>query len=154
MCIHTDRKVYAKNMCQVCYNRSWRQTVNNSNPKRRKPACHPDKRHAAKGLCSTCYSANAQRAWREQHPEQNLANWLSYKYSITLKQYKNLLTKQAGVCAVCRQPPEKKRLVVDHDHKTSKVRGLLCSRCNTMIGLSNENPLILIAAQKYLEENA
>ena len=42
---------------------------------------------------------------------------------------------------------------IDHDHKTGKVRGILCHHCNTALGSLNENPLILVRAIKYLQEN-
>jgi hypothetical protein len=57
------------------------------------------------------------------------------KYSITAKDYGRMLQAQDGVCKICKQPPSPdKRLAVDHDHLTGKVRGLLCSHCNGMVG--------------------
>jgi hypothetical protein len=44
--------------------------------------------------------------------------------------YDRLLGEQGGVCAICGNPPKTRRLHIDHDHKTGKVRGLLCHRCN------------------------
>jgi hypothetical protein len=44
--------------------------------------------------------------------------------------YEALLAAQGGGCAICGNPPKTRRLDVDHDHKTGKVRGLLCHRCN------------------------
>jgi hypothetical protein len=44
--------------------------------------------------------------------------------------YEALLAAQGGGCAICGNPPKTRRLHVDHDHKTGKVRGLLCHRCN------------------------
>src|SRR3990167_11368153 len=52
------------------------------------------------------------------------------RYGMTIAQYFELSLKQAGVCAICKRPPKRRALAVDHDHKTSKVRGLLCFRCN------------------------
>jgi hypothetical protein len=45
------------------------------------------------------------------------------------------------------------RLAVDHCHQTDRVRGLLCSKCNLLIGLAKEDPTILKTAASYLEEN-
>jgi Recombination endonuclease VII len=45
-------------------------------------------------------------------------------------EYARLLEAQGGGCAICGAKPKTRRLHVDHDHKTGKVRGLLCHRCN------------------------
>ncbi len=49
---------------------------------------------------------------------------------VTDDQYERLLAAQGGHCALCPSTPKTRRLAVDHDHKTGKVRGLLCHRCN------------------------
>lgn len=48
----------------------------------------------------------------------------------TLTDYSAMLAAQGGGCAICGAPPKLRRLHVDHDHKTNRVRGLLCYRCN------------------------
>lgn len=55
---------------------------------------------------------------------------LRRKYGITLAQYDAILRSQGGVCKLCGRPPRKLALAVDHDHKTHRVRGLLCFTCN------------------------
>ena len=78
------------------------------------------------------------------------------RYGISLPQYKTLLHKQNGVCAICKKPETLLRngvtqpLSVDHDHVTGKVRGLLCRACNLMLGLSDESPTNLLSAIRYL----
>lgn len=63
---------------------------------------------------------------------------LSARYGITPEQWDEMLTKQGGACVICREPP--KRPVVDHDHKTGKVRGILCHRCNVILhGIENHD---------------
>jgi hypothetical protein len=57
-------------------------------------------------------------------------NMLRKKYGIDIETYERMLRAQDGVCAICRRPPKTVRLNVDHDHKTGRVRGLLCFRCN------------------------
>ena len=49
---------------------------------------------------------------------------------VTDAEYDRLLAAQGGGCAICGNPPKTRRLHVDHDHKTGRVRGLLCHRCN------------------------
>lgn len=45
-------------------------------------------------------------------------------------EYERMLAEQGGVCAICGQRPKTRRLHVDHDHATGRIRGLLCFRCN------------------------
>ena len=73
---------------------------------------------------------------------------LNKKYNLESSQFDLMVESQQGVCAICKQPP-KTTLVVDHCHKTGKVRGLLCYSCNT--GLSwLERDGWLEQAQEYL----
>lgn len=73
------------------------------------------------------------------------------KYGIQYSEYLALDAAQNGVCAICRNPCTcGRKLAVDHDHATGKVRGLLCSRCNRGLGLFKESPVYLQAAKDYL----
>ena len=57
-------------------------------------------------------------------------------YGITLKDFDDMLERQDGRCAICgKKGNDNKNLCVDHNHKTGRVRGLLCSRCNIKLGL-------------------
>ncbi len=67
--------------------------------------------------------------------------------------YNIWLQRQGGVCAICKAKPVGARLAVDHDHKTMRVRGLLCRQCNTALGSFNDDPSRLRAAVAYLELN-
>lgn len=72
-------------------------------------------------------------------------------YGLTAEGYAELLKAQGGKCAICRNKPGKKRLAVDHDHKTGAVRGLLCGRCNhELLGAGFDSPLVLLSAWHYL----
>lgn len=73
-------------------------------------------------------------------------------YGLTMADFDALLAKQDGVCAICRGVPNGpgKRFHVDHCHKSSKVRGLLCGKCNTAIGLLNDDPERAESAAAYL----
>lgn len=80
-------------------------------------------------------------------------------HKISLEIYESLLLKQNHVCAICKQEEvlfDKKsnkvrRLAVDHDHQTGKIRGLLCLRCNVSLGQFNDSVDILESAIKYLK---
>jgi hypothetical protein len=92
--------------------------------------------------------------------EQKLKNYdkttrkegnLRRTYGISIEEYGILLKKQGGRCAICGKIPNGRDLCVDHDHKTGKIRGLLCHNCNTGIGQFQDNILLLQNTIKYLE---
>ena len=69
----------------------------------------------------------------------------------TPEQYVEMLQKQHDVCAICKSKNKTKRqLAVDHDHKTGKIRGLLCQRCNLVLGQLKESIALLKKMEKYL----
>ena len=72
----------------------------------------------------------------------------------TSDEYIQLLKEQLGRCAICNDDYSEspKLLHLDHDHKTNKVRGLLCGTCNSLLGMAKDDPLILTAAMVYLWE--
>lgn len=81
---------------------------------------------------------------------------LMQKYGITPLGYASMLFSQSFRCACCqseRPGGPGNKFAVDHDHSTGEVRGLLCFRCNTMIGHAEENIDILAACVFYLERH-
>lgn len=82
-----------------------------------------------------------------------LAAHYKVKYGITIQDRDRMLDLQGGCCAVCQGTPmgRGQRLHVDHCHATNVIRGLLCSNCNTMLGLAADDPARLRAAAAYLE---
>lgn len=89
---------------------------------------------------------------REIERQRQYNSWLTRKYGISLEDYNQLLKTQKFACAICRKSDPKGRGVfhVDHCHKTNRKRGLLCSNCNFMLGLSNDSDKTLINAARYL----
>ena len=77
-------------------------------------------------------------------------------YGITHEQYEQMYAKQRGLCAICLKPEARclygglSKLVVDHNHKTGRVRALLCHRCNVALG-TVENEEFVKKALAYLE---
>lgn len=60
---------------------------------------------------------------------------LQWRYDISIEQFEHLFTEQKGLCAICENPlTDFHGTTVDHDHKTHKVRGLVCHRCNLLVG--------------------
>ena len=70
-------------------------------------------------------------------------------YGITPEDYDLMYEQQKGNCAVCGT--FKARLFVDHSHEDGKVRGLLCTNCNTGIGMFHDNTDHLKKAIEYLQ---
>lgn len=76
------------------------------------------------------------------------------QYGITLEEYQNMIKKQNNVCKICGGKSKTgKRLTIDHDHQTGKVRGLLCFNCNTGLGHFKDDYSLLLLAAKYLKHN-
>jgi transketolase len=106
------------------------------------------------------------RKWREAHPDQlkeQKRRWYlanrdrvalqrrKYLYSILPDTYAQLLMTQNGVCAICGGNRNKQALGVDHNHITGSVRGLLCGKCNVIIGMADDDSGILRKAIEYLD---
>jgi len=91
--------------------------------------------------------------WHYQEYKQasnyQLKKWLWSKYKMSLPDYEARVASQFGQCAVCGGRPT--RFVVDHDHSTSEIRGLLCHMCNIMLGCAKDTPEVLRQAALYLE---
>lgn len=109
--------------------------------------------------CTAC-KVKMNRAYRAENKDRVLEierrSKLKKTYGITPKQYDEMLAAQNNSCAICaaKKPGGRTKLFfIDHCHTTGKVRGLLCMRCNTGLGLFLDNPKFLASAISYLEEN-
>ena len=100
-------------------------------------------------------------AWRAANPDRALSQtrdhmrlWRARNpgFGLTADDLFDMTVAQHGACAICgRVPgPHSRRLAIDHDHATGVVRGLLCYRCNTAIGLLGDDVDTVIAAAAYL----
>lgn len=130
------------------------------------PSCEEEKpvdefyinvRGSLQSDCKSCaVEASRQRrlADPEKRYEQNRKSHLKRKYGITLEQYNQLLEKQDYCCAVCgkHETQEKKKLVVDHNHITREIRGLLCNYCNHRIVGRHRDGELLRKIADYIEQ--
>jgi hypothetical protein len=93
------------------------------------------------------YYRNNKHVWRRGE--------LRRRYGMTVEQFETLFVLQGNRCAICHvdKPTTKKGWVVDHDHVTGKVRGILCGKCNSAIGYLGDSPALLNRAAKYLGGN-
>ena len=89
------------------------------------------------------------RLKRKLEKERYLNTILKYKYNITIYDYKTMLLAQNNKCAICS---ETDKLCVDHCHKTGKVRGLLCKKCNSGLGYFKDSIEFMSKAIEYLKE--
>jgi hypothetical protein len=90
----------------------------------------------------------------QRNPERTREYMLKHRYGITEADYQAMLIEQAGVCAICgEENRSSRRLHVDHDHETGRVRALLCEVCNTSLG-AVENPILLQRLLDYLTKHA
>lgn len=95
--------------------------------------------------------------WRDKSQQRiadtSFAYRLRYFYSLTVEDYRELESRQGGKCSICgaHQDDLEQCLCVDHCHKTGRVRGLLCVKCNAGVGMFSDNPKILAAAIRYLK---
>ena len=89
----------------------------------------------------------------EEKKKRNRKQQISV-YGLTVEQYDTMLLEQNGVCAICLNPEKsssKTFLSIDHDHKTGKIRGLLCDNCNKGLGHFYDNSSLLYNAINYLK---
>jgi hypothetical protein len=130
--LRSKKKLTIQAICKICsINRNKQYVISN-----------PDKIRQAK---RKEYRKNELR-YREYN--------LKRTYGIDLHDYNKMLAAQNGACAICKKSHtirKNKRLDVDHDHETGKVRGLLCSYCNQVIGDAKEDIVILENAITYLK---
>lgn len=102
------------------------------------------------------YTEERKRKCREHYQARKETTIRDYKlrrdFGITLTDYQRMYALQRGRCAICATTPEEgKRLFVDHDHSTGKVRGLLCHHCNSLLGYARDDVTNLINSIRYLQ---
>lgn len=95
-------------------------------------------------------TAVEERAIKEQARDEKRKARYAKAYKMTVAEYDQLTSNQAGACAICRRLPTGKFLFVDHDHRTHQVRGLVCHRCNIVLGVAQDDATVLQNAAAYL----
>jgi recombinational DNA repair protein (RecF pathway) len=136
--------------CKSCHNAKMVEWQRN-NPERVKTA--RDKWRAKPGSREKEYQAT--KRWQKEHPtelrlqrfKQNLK-----QYGLTFEDYETMKQLQQNCCAICGNTSER-NLDVDHNHSTGKVRELLCSNCNTAVGLLKEDEQLFRKATEYLHKH-
>ncbi len=84
---------------------------------------------------------------RNQHPKE--------RFGLSRKEYDRILKSFGNLCGICsgkETRSDRSSLSLDHCHRTGKIRGALCSRCNTILGFAKDDPILLTNAAAYLEK--
>lgn len=117
------------------------------------PYGHIDFIYVSSGTCRTC-----QRERSREYGRKNIIRMIDKQrvriYGITAEEYKNLIQTQNNKCLCCEEAfNDELSPHLDHNHKTGKIRGVLCHKCNTGLGLFDENPDKLNKAIEYLRKH-
>jgi hypothetical protein len=101
------------------------------------------------------YMKNDYLKNREKHIDRSRKT----RYGMSRISFDLLLKEQGGVCSICKTSPwlsckdGRKGPCVDHDHNTREVRGILCKKCNTTLGLMNDSLETIKAMENYIAKN-
>ena len=98
------------------------------------------------------WKKGAKRNSPSAQPHYKFADHIKRQYGMTPDDYIQKLNEQGGACAICRHVFPS--LVIDHDHDTGEVRGLLCHKCNVGMGHFNDNIELLSHAVIYLAQHS
>lgn len=127
--------LYANQMCRKCYTKDLYERKPEAKKRRLIKARKTDK-------------SRWQSLTVKERYQRNRVNRLR-RYGLTPEMFEAMLREQGGLCPICLKEP--KMLCIDHDHKTDKVRGLLCRRCNYGIAWFSDDIQQLKRAAHYLE---
>lgn len=114
----------------------------------------------SKRVCTRCQQPRLASSFTSVSPycpdckrELTIERDRERKYGLSPMEYNAILREQSGICAVCGSNNGDRDLYVDHNHATGRVRGLLCTNCNSALGQAFDNPGILRRLADYLERN-
>lgn len=109
-----------------------------------------------RNICKKCHNKkrDSRKRVKLYDPVKERSKQLRKKYNMSIEDYNELLKSQENRCAICytEYTEDSKAFAVDHCHKTSKIRGILCAKCNTALGLFKDSTSVLYSAIQYLEK--
>ena len=115
----------------------------------------PTKKSSYSYECKEC-TVKRTVEYNREHSTSVRSQYLKRNYGLTFEEFEAMLSDQDNCCAICKSTKplgRHKRFNVDHHNKTGNVRGLLCSNCNTALGLVNDNIHTLKSMIQYLESH-
>ena len=140
---------------RAAYQKEWRERNPERNEGRKQRENRDPARHAE--YMREYYSRNKEAiiAYREEPDTSRRRSDLRLRstHGITREEYDAMHSAQNGVCALCSRPGRMRKhrdLVVDHDHETGRVRGLLCDACNLALGVLGDGSVGLERALEYI----
>lgn len=149
--IHNHKKGQHRNFCKDCQAK-WVQKFNQSPHGKELREDWNEKNREKIEQYRELYKNDPQK--RAKSKNYHRERWLRENFNMTLEDYKNLLEKQKGRCAICGtfRPyvKENKNFPIDHDVITGKIRGLLCHNCNVGLGNFRHDLSLLRSAIDYL----
>lgn len=104
--------------------------------------------------CKECHSENSKLKYASdlEFRKKRKDYRLKYKYNLDSDNVNNIREGQNNKCCICNNPFHSERTIfIDHNHKNGNVRGLLCPKCNNILGNCNDDINILKSAITYLE---
>ena len=104
-------------------------------------------------MCKPC-SKEYSKSWHIKNSEARVNRNLKNRYGITAAEKQQMILNQNSMCLICSNELKNEREIhVDHCHETNKIRGILCSKCNLLLGHAKDSIEILKKAIKYLTTN-
>ena len=112
-------------------------------------------------LCIECAKDRQKNRWESRSPKRRLEQHLKYKYGVTHGEFTDTWNSQDGKCAICSvalpdlmvYENRRRGYAIDHNHETGKFRGILCLKCNSLLGMAGDSARVLAKAIGYLEKN-
>lgn len=126
-------------------------------------AKRPEAKVGVRAQCRACFNKKSLESYHGNLEKARLSRRryaLKAKYGVDEAWYDLTLRAQGGVCAICGEPETTsnqyslRKLCIDHDHKTGKVRGLLCSRCNAVLGRLKDDGKLILKMFYYLKNGS
>ena len=100
------------------------------------------------------YRKASLKHWNNLDDKKKHARWIK-RYGVTSEMYLDMFNKQKGTCKICQKECVSGQVLsIDHCHKTNIVRGLLCKKCNSALGMLNDNIEFFESAITYLKNSA
>ena len=109
--------------------------------------------------CIDCQKEKQKNSWGSRSPKKRLEQHLKYKYGVTHAEFSQQWDEQGGCCAICRDElPDlmtyenrRRGYAIDHNHDTGEFRGILCLKCNSLLGMAKDSTDVLKKAIEYLD---
>lgn len=94
----------------------------------------------------------SNKRWRENNRGKTKIAALKAVYGLSEDEFRELLDSTIGACPICEEEFGSHTACIDHDHETGEIRGIICRKCNLMLGRINDDIDILLNAIEYLKK--